>query len=410
MIGNIYFYTPIEPLKTGTAHYIDLVLNLLEQSPFQTSILLVIDSDLFDQEVNEYRGYRVIDYRQTKRTADDITIYFLANNEYHRYIHKSLHHHLATNGLAVSVVHEPAMWMNIEAMCTLRQYGYTQDDLKYFAAYDFGSDTEWIVAQNNEGRTDKIFPYSTLAATHVYEQSDIIAFHSRYALAKYCSERSVTYIPRRENEPKYMVISHAPEKISKEAALTTEKNKFSIGVFGWINPSKQIVEIVDAFEEFYQALSENNKQKVELRIVGKSNPDYDVAGYARDKLSSDAIKLYGYVSNDDMDRMIAESSLFVSLRFPSCGESSGPLTKANAAGCKTVVSEYAAFSEEPADYHVSVDRDEQHRQLVDIFLDEYQVFPDKRERQASTQMPENEHYSIHHLLAMAKEMSDNRKR
>lgn len=410
MMGSIYFYTPIEPLQTGTAHYIDLVLNLLEKSPSKTSIILVIDSDLFDQGVNEYRGYQVIDYRQVKRTADDITIYFLANNEYHRYIHRSLHHHLANNGLAVSVVHEPAMWMNIEAMCTLRQYGYIPDDLKYFAAYDFGSDVEWIVKQNREGRSDNIFPYSTLAATHVYEQSDIIAFHSHYALAKYCSERSATYISRRKNEPQYMVISHAPEMISRGAISTTKKSKFSVGVFGWMNPSKQITEIIDAFDEFYQGLNSSGKKKVELRIVGKSNPDYDIAAYVKDKSSSNAIILYGYVSNGDMDRMIAETSLFMSLRFPSCGESSGPLTKANAAGCKTVVSEYAAFSEEPADYHVSVDRDKQHQQLVDILHDEYRAFPDGPQRMERFDPSGKEYYSIHHLLAMAIEMGDNRRR
>jgi hypothetical protein len=82
-----------------------------------------------------------------------------------------------------------------------------------------------------------------------------------------------------------------------------------------------------------------------------------------------------------------ESSLVFSLRFPSCGETSGPLYKANALGVPVVLSDYAAFAEESASYHVPVEKVLQHKEIVRILNKEFEEYKRGKTRRVVKRKP-----------------------
>lgn len=374
----VYIYSPTPPIKSGTAHYLELILKQISKYSLQEyDFVFVIDKKLYEQQA--FGGddtYTVVDFRTVKRTKEDVTMYFLANNEFHRYVHRSLYDHLPEHGVAVSVVHEPDMWMNIQAMCNLRQYGFNEDDIEYFARYEFGDDTGLICDLFKRGATDINFEYTSVAGTHIYERSDYIVFHSPYALEKFTLEMSSTYRSIRVGEPKYLIMDHPPEDFKEDKLISKKKNKFIVGTFGWAQKVKQTDSIILGFDAFYRGLDKKDKDLVGLNIVGQVDisKGFDPFSTATNTSCPDKIKFYGYVTDDEMNKLMSETSLMFSLRFPSCGETSGPLRKATRLGVSVVLSDYAAFADEPAAYHLSVKKSQQDLEIVEVLKKEFNRF------------------------------------
>lgn len=375
---RLFLYSPTKPLKTGTANYFDLFLKQLGFVEMKNlEITIVVDKRIFKGGENVYGNtYKVEDFRRVDRDQKDISLYFLANNEYHRYIHRALYGHKAGDGLAISIVHEPDMWMNVEAMCNLGEYGFNKKDLSYFASYEFGKDASFFCHLFERRQTDQNFQYSSLAGTHIYEHSDIVVFHSYFARAKFLLEKATSYIAKK-NGQQFLVMSHPPENIVVKTTNTEPRGKFIVGTYGWVKKVKQVEPIIEAFNDFYQDLDLSDKKRVQLDVAGEidiEESDFDPIGLVATLPSAGQIYFYGYLSDEKLNTLMSQASVALSLRFPSCGETSGPLFKARALGLTTVLSDYASFAEEPADYHISVKKQEQHDQLVKVLKREYAIF------------------------------------
>ncbi len=115
--------------------------------------------------------------------------------------------------------------------------------------------------------------------------------------------------------------------------------------------------------------------------------DFDPVGVANKTTCRDKVVFHGYVSDQKLDALMAEASIVFSLRFPSCGETSGPLYKANALGIPVVLSDYAAFAEEAADYHVPVEKALQHAEIVRILSKEFQDYKKDRKKKVVKHTP-----------------------
>lgn len=387
---RIYLYSPIPPVKSGTAHYFDLLMTQVRELDLTSyDITVVVDKKFYDSTAFSNPEYDLADYHQVKRNPGDISIYFLANNEFHRYVHRAVYDHRPTDGMAVSVVHEPCMWMNVQAMCMLREYGFDENDLQYFAAYEFGDQATRMSELFKKGATDSIFEYTSLAGTHIYEHSDVIVFHSQFAQQKFIIERSESYTSNRQNEPLYLIMQHPPEEILQHVPERGSRTQFVAGTYGWVQKTKQTDSIIAGFNDFYSQLSGKEKDEVMLHVVGQVNAtkDFDPVSLARKSSACDKIEFFGYVSDQKLDELMAESSLVFSLRFPSCGETSGPLYKANALGVPVVLSDYAAFAEEPADYHVPVEKALQHEEIVRILQEEFAKYKKNTKRPVARHEP-----------------------
>jgi hypothetical protein len=135
------------------------------------------------------------------------------------------------------------------------------------------------------------------------------------------------------------------------------KPKFTAGLFGWVAPSKLVVEVIEGFSRFAAGLSEEDRKDVGLRIVGQL-PDpgyYDPVGAADRLPHRDLVDFQGFVPLERFETEMQACSLVFNLRFPSCGESSGTLARAHRLGVPVVTTAYQAFHEEASDAQVSVD-------------------------------------------------------
>lgn len=408
----LYLFSPATPLRTGTANYFKLVLQELKvDAAAFGAIRIVVDRKYYQHADLTALPYPAVDFHDLHRTQQDVSIYFLANNEYHRYIHRALYDHRPDDGTAVSVVHEPDMWMNVQAMCNLREYGFREEDMNYFAAYEFGADTELFCDLFARGQVDQNFEYASVAGTHIYEHSDVIVFHSLFARSKFLLEKSVTYKSQRTNEPVCLVMSHPPEQIElPHAEHSIRTNKFIAGTYGWLKKVKQVEPLIRAFNEFYEGLSAEDQENIELHLVGQVDEerDFDPVGLANRLPAHDHIKFFGYVDNDTLDSLMASASIIFSLRFPSCGETSGPLRKAEALGVPVALSQYAAFAEEVADYHVSVNPDEQNTQLVNILRKEFEYYKQGKARPTRRASVADSSLDVNEMLDKVLAFKDNR--
>lgn len=387
---RLYLYSPTPPIKSGTAHYFDLLMTQIRELDLTDyDLTVVIDKKFYSPTVFNNPEYDLADYHTVKRNADDISIYFLANNEFHRYIHRALYDHKSVDGMAISVVHEPCMWMNIQAMCHLREYGFTENDLKYFAQYEFGDHAEKMCELFKKGAIDANFEYTSIAGTHIYEHSDVIVFHSRFAQQKFMIERSESYKQKRTSEPYYLIMQHPPEEVLQQVPERHDKSRFIVGTYGWVQKTKQTDAVIKGFDTFYQELTEDEKIEVSLHVVGQINvmKGFDPVSIAKKSVANKNIEFFGYVSDQKLDELMSESSLVFSLRFPSCGETSGPLYKANALGVPVVLSDYAAFAEEPADYHVPVEKKMQHEEIVRILQREFKEYKNGKTKSIKKHQP-----------------------
>lgn len=381
-MSKLYLYSPMHPAKTGTANYFRLFISQIpEEIKINNEIIIVIDRNFYSHDIFNSSIYKIEDFRDIKKNINDISLYFLANNEFHRYAHKALYDHKDSDGLAVSIIHEPCMWMNVHAMCSMREYGFKEEDLPYFAAYQYGEDAEFFCKQNLVRKTNDIFDYTSLAATHIYEKSDIVVFHSYYAKNKYVLERSPTYTINKEQ--KLIVMEHPHDDALANVLTKVTKDKYVVGVFGWVKKVKQVEDVMLAFNDFHKELNDDEKNNIELRIVGETEitRDFDPVGLASTLECTQAIDFYGYVTNQKMDELLASTSIIFSLRFPSCGESSGPVYKTKSLGIPIALSDYGAFAEEDADYFISVNMQTQRREIKDIIAKEYRIFTKKEKRQ-----------------------------
>lgn len=380
---KVYLYSPIPPLKSGTANYLKLFVHDMPKNFLkENNVSLVIDDRFYDDAPQEYQGIPVHNYKDI-HDGDPTTvhIYFLANNEYHRYVHRALYLH--QTGKSISVVHEPSMWMNVGSMCYSEEYGFKREDLEYFASYEFGADARQFVNLFYRYGIDKNFSYVSLAGTHIYEKSDVVVFHSQYAKDKFQCEKSETYYKSGCSE--YWVMAHPddhtpPNKKDIKTAKKTE-DVFVVSTFGWVQPSKQTIPLIKAFYDFVGVLPKAHRERCRLDIVGEVPADknfYDPVGFAKSRRDLEPlVKFYGYTTDEEFINLLHSSSLVFSLRFPSCGETSGPIHKLSGVKIPVAISDYAAFSEENADFYISVNPKVQHDQLVDLIRKAYLTFFDE---------------------------------
>ncbi len=116
-----------------------------------------------------------------------------------------------------------------------------------------------------------------------------------------------------------------------------------VGIFGFVTSSKRPAVLLRAFAE-----ARNVDPSLRLLVVGEPAPDVDLHGLLEaEQIPVDTVISTGYVSDHDFDRYVDAVDSVVNLRYPSAGETSGPLIRIIAAGKRVAVSAYAQFSEYP---------------------------------------------------------------
>ena len=195
--------------------------------------------------------------------------------------------------------------------------------------------------------------------TAVLDHADGVIVHSRYVEAKvretgYAGE--VWRIPM----PAWPMAD-----VTADPLLPPERSPV-IGSFGYLNPSKRVPQLIEAFarlvEPFPSAL---------LVLAGEASPQIGLpAALERFGLRlGEHVLTPGYVPEDRLNALYAACDVCVSLRWPTMGETSASVIRALSLGRPLVVSDVGWLSELPGSVAAKVPVDEREVDVLAAVLE-----------------------------------------
>lgn len=370
---RLVLFSPVPPMKTGTADYFALILAELAATGIDRGdVRIAVDDSYLPRPVAglEIMGFPVVSYRQVPNTvlANETRIYFLANNEFHAYCFASLSScSRQEGGRIISVVHEPSCFMLMNHVSANRHHGFDDGQMIRAMHHQFGDKAAFVLNARRSG--DLPFEAEFLMSVQggTLARSDEVWTHSQFARRKLelesGPEASATI--RRSSHP---VVPPAPPT-EQDTAAPKPEGVVRIGMFGWVAPSKRINPAILAFAWALQTLPAAKRRHFELMIVGQLPPrhHYDPAGLASARDIARQVKFTGFVGPDRFDQLVETCDLILNLRFPSCGETSGTLERALSNGIPVVTTGYQAFAELPASAQASPFWPREAAQLFGLF-------------------------------------------
>ncbi|MFN3853766.1 MAG: glycosyltransferase [Phreatobacter sp.] len=365
-------------MKTGTADYFERIIESLACSRHisRDCVSIIIDESRIDARFlnSDYFGFPVYSYRMIGDVMrpNDTRIYFLANNEFHSYCYESLSRTQKAGGSKViSVIHEPSCFMLFNNICCNRRNFFSKANLVDFVGQQFAEHAESIV----QARHNDELPFEVEFVIHgqdlALRKSDEVWTHSEFSKLKLKLESNDT------SNVRFVVSQHPKARINSQLSsslpltLLKAPGVKRLGVFGWVSKAKRVESIIRAFAAALQTVSHQERNSVELFVVGAlpDTRDYDPIGLASSLGALDRVKFLDYVPLTHFDELISTCDLIFNLRFPSCGESSGTLERAVAVGVPIITSEYQAFAEAPTSAFVSTLWPREQTQLFKLLRD-----------------------------------------
>lgn len=363
------FLSPIPPINSGTADYFEAFLKEIGPDRLQSQSLIVCDLEfLGSAAARQFLDIPVVHYWEYVQRPDDRVFVFLANNQFHYYCFKFLNKpHI--EGRIVSILHDPQVCGNLSGLCTLPEYGFTEDNLRDILEDELGIYTSHFLEMRRVLPVPEFLNWTTVAQALAIRHSTEIWVHSYYAAVKILLEHGnpAAFPPIRVMQfPRESRPLHAGGARKK-----TYSEKFTVGIFGFIGPLKRITQVIEAFGSWRRTLPLAEQGLARLLIVGQPPPTwyYDPKDYATSRGLGDCVEFMGFVDLQRFEELLRECSLVFNLRFPSCGETSATLQHARDLRIPVAASSYAAFYEEPADFKCSVHPDREPGEILAILAE-----------------------------------------
>jgi len=366
---TLHFLSPLPPKLTGTADYLVQLLGHLEAGGPRDEDLVLWD--LAPSAATRSHGIpATIDIRCYSQLtedvigSDDTLLIFLAGNMYHDWTWQALTR--SWRGKVVSVIHDLSAFHLIRALPGSEGAQLTRQQVTEALRAEFGLDADTMADHFPDlPETSRFFVMGQgLTLAH----SDAIVVHSYYARRRLQTERVAGIAC-----PPIFVAQHPPPQMVAAEGEAPHDGVFRVGSVGFYNEIKRNELLIEAFAAFRQQLPAEERALTRLLFVGAVNPTRRLQADQLIKRHglSDAVEFTGYVDELELQRRQRSLALQANLRFPSCGETSGTLTRAIAMGVPTVVNDFAAFAEEPATWRISVDPVEEFGELLDVLRQAY---------------------------------------
>lgn len=326
---RLAYISPLPPVKSGIAHYSALLLPALAAN---LDVVAVVDQDeVVPLPVPVIRA----DELQRRAGEFDAIVCQLGNNRHHELAWK-----LASRGGAIVVLHDIVMHHLLVEMTLARGDGKS---LREALSSMYGDAGVAVAAARVHGIHDDLPNFLYPASEGIAQKARHVIVHNRWA-AEQLRANGVT-----------TPITVAPHPFAERPALDgDERNAIRqrlgyspehrvIGAFGFVTHAKRPEALMRAF-------GSASREREDLRLLFVGEPSHNVdleamaaaAGIARDRWAST-----GFVPDDEFDRHIAAVDRVVNLRYPSAGETSGPLVHVFAIGRPVAVSDYAQFADFP---------------------------------------------------------------
>ena len=124
--------------------------------------------------------------------------------------------------------------------------------------------------------------------------------------------------------------------------IQAESNRLHLASLGLVTPTKQIPMEIHALATIRESLP-----PFRYHLVGEVSDRPKLDALLRRTGLEEQVKIWGYVSFEDLNRIAASVDIVVGLRYPSAGETSAALFRALAEGKTNVVFDYASYADVP---------------------------------------------------------------
>lgn len=367
----IHFLSPLPPKPTGPADYIMQMLAELERDlgPGVKDQLRLWDEFEHNSHIGILRamGWQVGDVREAQFEDSDTVFLFLAANSFHAWIWSALARRSVPN--IVAVIHDLTAFPLLRALVHDKRVKFDRNDEIQALRAEFGLQAEWIA--DHYDHLPYIARYFLMGQGITLDAASLVVVHSEYAKCRLTTETVAGL-----RLPPIEVCEH-PRAMIQQGPLISglpSKDVFCVGSLGFFSLIKRNEVLIEAFGMFVRGLAADEKSKVQLVFVGEIAEKQKSA--AQDLIRSwnlsGVVSFTGYVSEEELQAWQSRLDLQFNLRFPSCGESSGTLARAQSMGKRVVCSAFAAFHEEVSTYKVSVDPEQEFPELLKIFSKEYE--------------------------------------
>jgi glycosyltransferase involved in cell wall biosynthesis len=349
---KVAYVSPLPPVRSGIAHYSALLLPALAA---RFDVVAVVD-----QEEVAPLPVTVIRADEYERRAGelDAVICQLGNNPHHE-----LSWRVANRGGAIVVLHDIVMHHLLVEM-TLAHGDAGALDRALGSMY--GEAGRAIAAARAHGIHDDLPNFLYPASEGVARGARHVIVHNRWA-AERLRANGVT-VPITVAPLPYPGLP-ALDPAAREKArhdLGFLPGHRVIGVFGFVTHAKRPDVILRAF-----ALAAGKRGDLRLLFVGEPAHNVDLEALARsEQIERTSWAATGFVPDEQFERYLGAVDRVVNLRYPSAGESSGPLFHAFAAGKPTAVSDYAQFADFPEGVVTRIPFDGEVDALVRFMLDD----------------------------------------
>jgi glycosyltransferase involved in cell wall biosynthesis len=361
---KIAYFSPLNPIKTGVSDYSE---ELLEYLAGYGRIELFIDdyrptsSWLYDYfEIHNYRRI----YDNHGKNDHDIHVYHIGNNDHHSYIYSVC---LEQPGLVV--LHEPILHHFVFSQTVgnnrLRDYLRELD-------YCYKDERSRIVKLTLEDRDESSW-YDYPLVDRIVDSSIGVIVHSDFARRKIMEvnpEIKVKKIPHHYAPPPS---DHMRSRELVREILGFADGDFLVGSLGYMTASKRIDTLLRAV-----ASIKKEGHNIKLLLVGKLMPGCEATRWIEELGLERDVLVTGFVDTRTFREYLNVPDIFVVLRHPSAGETSGSVIKMMGAGTPVMVSDHYAFSELPDDCCIKVATGETEQEELTRKLVHYIENPSER--------------------------------
>ncbi len=362
---KLTIYSPIPPVKSGTATYLDDLISEMGSELSGFDIQFVADEECYSNLPYNFATYPVIPSCKHLETPEEIILCFIGNNQYHRYVHRFIRR--TKSKKIISFIHDLSCYMGVDSMLCSGYDGMWYPDLETYTKLELPRMKTLLVSRIGEWRIPEHLKYSIMCQSVALQRSAVIVTHSHYAALRLCCEHD---LGDRKLPILVMRMPKAYTPIVSDGRVPSKD--FTIGVFGWISKAKRPVQLIEGLRDFLKTLPEAEQQLVRLKFVGEvADQRYDPHHLAALMGVSSHVACTGYLPIEEFRNQLMDCHVFLNLRFPSCGETSGTLNELSGFDRPYAVSYYQAFAEEGATRHISIDPGTETAEITRFLQDAY---------------------------------------
>lgn len=321
--------TPLPPVKSGIAAYAVMLFRELAKVCDLTAVVA-------QDDVTDSAGVPVITFEEFLQRRDDFdgVICQLGNNPHHEVFYR-----YAMESSSVIVLHDLVLHHLIVELTLAR--GDVEGYVEALRQSHGEAGAAWARGRA-AGLHDEIGNFLFPASVEVARRAKHIIVHNdfaREALLRFGVETPITVT----GHPLPELTPDLPARSSLRAVHGFADTDRVIGMFGFVTAAKRAGVVFEAFGRASRV-----DRNLRLLIVGDPAPDTDLQQLAaRAGVDRSAWQTTGYVSDEDFTRYLAAVDRVVNLRYPSAGETSGPLIHLLVAGKEVAVSDYGPFASIP---------------------------------------------------------------